>query len=1297
MNSYRNTFSKLMNQDMGIDKFSPENYFELRNGRVISTNSLSTGDITPEHGNTMSFDIPQELSYNAGGPGGGVLDLSDLVVLAMEQTRDYLILFTTHVGNSSDTPVDTLGQIWRIKYDPRSKQVWDAAETALLNWGADLEEGHLLYHGLLNLSTANRITIVSQKENTQVHKIYWADGYNLLSHLNIIAPLAEIRALTIDQLRIVPNATLTRPMPTEVLTGGVYSAGRVQYSYQLFNRSGAETSFAPISPFMNLTEYSENTSDSRLYGGSVKETYTGKAVSVQVNNIDQSFDGIRIVSIYYGDISDTPEIRLIYENYITGSSLTIKDAGDTTLGVYTTQEINGLGSLLVYPKTIAVKDNILFVANGREEEYFDIDSLYASISTDPFWDSRAYRFNNTGSSYHIDGSTFDATATPIAGVTETADCKLPITEQYDWRYNGVTGNLGGSGVNVHYEFQLARVYIDAHTGDATQLGVGPLNNTWDTLDSSFPDTTGLGNFANSISAGYVTGYTRDELYAFALVVRDTQGRKSYPKWIADIKMPAMCELDVKETYNIDGVGVHDYKINYEAADGSNYGLSLGLKFTVDLSVFGENITSWEIVRLKREDDDKTIIDQGIVTGSPVGLINENINYYATRSIYTGGLIGGENSQTEIVEFSGPYTNFNATSTKVLVGDYIQEEAAYSCIQYEGEETESQIMVNALKLISSITNSSAAARVIHQIVEGKFIKTVNPDRTNLGPHIYNNITTVQEAGNDLHETASKRTALIAFYRTDLTALGSGFGGAGHDRVLICNYKRDLANQYGGSTHADRTLRNYITTNCTKLAWETVGYAYGGDTYVTYYDHQRIVARNQDGHNLSRYHQQMEVNLFPVECTVNLDLRHDLCFTKMHNLPPEEAAGIQEIAGVYSNVGPYWGLYTQVYDSNIYNTVYSQESTVIVYPAQSLLDTEIKIYDSRIRRSGQKIYGELSDSWVRFLTDNKMDVQSNYGAINALHVFQDRLMFVQDHALGVASVNERGISVNIENASEVVLGSGGILDALAYVSTKYGTRHQFSVESSLNGLYFFDSASKAIISYSGGEIIPLSTAKGMNSWLYDNIHGDLLVTDKTCQGIGVHTGYDVVRNCVYFTFLDSTIQETISYSEYGGGFESFYDFNPHMYGKVDGIVLSCDPNNYRDVYVHDYGTEATFYGTTYDTAVTVLANPMPSVSKVFSNVTYVQNVDKLGVDLDDTFYKYEAWNQYQTTGEVTLVVDTNVKRKQKVRVWKFMIDRDILDQKARLRDTFMLLKLYYDNSSNNTMRLHDVLVYFLPHMR
>ena len=134
------------------------------------------------------------------------------------------------------------------------------------------------------------------------------------------------------------------------------------------------------------------------------------------------------------------------------------------------------------------------------------------------------------------------------------------------------------------------------------------------------------------------------------------------------------------------------------------------------------------------------------------------------------------------------------------------------------------------------------------------------------------------------------------------------------------------------------------------------------------------------------------------------------------------------------------------------------------------------------------------------------------------------------------------------------------------------------------------------------------------------------------------------CTFSTPKTILASFAISYSEFLDAFESFYSFTPIMYISVGRILLSTNPSNIGEVYMHDQGTYGSFYGTAAaQSYVNVLLNPETDLVKVFENIAYKSEIIYLNrIQPGETLFKFEFLNDFQQSGVVTLTPTDNVVR-------------------------------------------------------
>ena len=163
------------------------------------------------------------------------------------------------------------------------------------------------------------------------------------------------------------------------------------------------------------------------------------------------------------------------------------------------------------------------------------------------------------------------------------------------------------------------------------------------------------------------------------------------------------------------------------------------------------------------------------------------------------------------------------------------------------------------------------------------------------------------------------------------------------------------------------------------------------------------------------------------------------------------------------------YTQEKPCYIANTAYNTNETAKYFTGTDEDDLKNVNYDYRVCYSNQKQNNESFDSWLSFKSANYIDVDTRYGQITNLRLFKDTLLFWQDNAVGVLSVNERTI-IQDANDTNIVLGNGDVLQRYDYLTTEYGMKPNQYVDCQSNTtLYWWDGYRKEILSYSGGQSV------------------------------------------------------------------------------------------------------------------------------------------------------------------------------------------------------------------------------------
>jgi hypothetical protein len=534
--------------------------------------------------------------------------------------------------------------------------------------------------------------------------------------------------------------------------------------------------------------------------------------------------------------------------------------------------------------------------------------------------------------------------------------------------------------------------------------------------------------------------------------------------------------------------------------------------------------------------------------------------------------------------------------------------------------------------------------------------------------------------------------------------ASWSAEGVDHVIV-NYRSNVfGSQYGGNTYEDRGINVSIACSeiiTTATTWYDLEY---GDTFISYFDVSTILV---DLAQASLAASWTETVYVPLESSINCDLRCNTAARHVTAFPAGTSMLRQEYAGDHIMAGTTY--YYQTEDLYLYNTVYSQQTSIQSAISTTLDVSDEIVFDCMVKVSNSKINGELSDSWTKFGVNEYIEVDSIHGPINIIDVFNDKLFYFQDKGFGILSVNDRSL-ITDNSSSQLVLGTGGVLDRYDYVSTKIGSKDKFSLAKGTTGLFWYDRINNFLIKYSDG-IDKISVSRGIQSYLNTNV--------LSTQSVISHQ--DMNNNEILFTFFIGgtgivTTSFTLAYSENVDTFISFYSFIPNIYIPYNNRYLTTTRSKYCSavfnlnyLFLHDSDIypRCNFYAITnndatkyYDSTLKLLYNDDYLYTKVWDNIFYMSNAyNTSGTELyNQTVDSIRCYNDYQNTDYVVLVYPTNIVRRE--RGWALVIPRNLvdiavtgnpdifaaatLDQptrlfRERLRDKYMVMDLKFINGA------------------
>ena len=288
---------------------------------------------------------------------------------------------------------------------------------------------------------------------------------------------------------------------------------------------------------------------------------------------------------------------------------------------------------------------------------------------------------------------------------------------------------------------------------------------------------------------------------------------------------------------------------------------------------------------------------------------------------------------------------------------------------------------------------------------------------------------------------------------------------HPEQFLCSIVRKVT-PYGGWTKGSIEKTRYIPCgnfhkvpdvidNSTGKQGH-VSQVFGGDTFVNLYSHQKTSAPYMKK-------SMVRFKVFPVESYVNTDMRSGL------NLNNGDT-----IVGKEINKAPF---------SNdwLYNSVYSQENKV---KSAVMIDESVSCdaldLPYEIAYSNTKILGQKSDAFRMFPINQFHDMEGMYGEINRIINFKNEIYILQDTAFSKLLVNPLSM-LSDDSGTSLFTGTGETVENHIYISTKYGTRHRFSVSLSEKSLYFVDSNFARVFKYDTEKLISLGDALGQRNYL------------------------------------------------------------------------------------------------------------------------------------------------------------------------------------------------------------------------
>ncbi len=1344
------TTYKGMSKDLSRDKQS-DKYFDAKNIRILSTDQKSSIALTNEAGNEFIFNIPKpvintidtQVEYNVNGvdknikysienssyprcdiensfvlPSGEVRTSGDQVIIGVKEARDSAIIITT-----DDNGFDCF---WELK-----------------NLNTNTVELDLLYINDLSLSKSNLVQILFNYENSVIQKIYFVDGKNQIRFFNTKQSIENgdsrnLIDVPVGNIDSVSPIKMTQVHVDSIVDGGQQTSGMIQYACNFYILNGSQTTISPLS---ELTPIGKGGSigGGSLGGGAVNENL-GRSVNVVIRDIDKRFSHIKLYSIKYTSLNETPEIKIILDKEIGDfNELRFTDNGGEAPSI-SVEAFTFLGSSPIIPKHIVSKDNRLFPINITEDS-FDVDI-----------DTRAYSFDSSGEAIVMNNPYIDSLTGDITGAQMIVPADFNVPEKYD--------SINRDYSKYKYIKDDNSVY--GGTGKYIEVKVKTEDNIIDVEKKKFLKDR--------------------EIYRFGLKFYNRRGQFTEPKWIMDIVAPSG---------NLDG--------NYNQLEVSfTSDFYVWLNDSSNFDSENDKPVGYKVMRSQRLENDKTIVTQGLLNGM---ITHGNFNRLKDSEAkdFTNGTDVKMPSVQRMFSDELPFKQYkHACKLKTeVMGSSRGEEMFRAAIgdDQDWQATQNNKIMQIFSPESSFSNVSLSGSLTLRIVGCAYKKNIYSWAQEMNPVTRNSNVDVKFYGGVNVSSPGVSTSNGGSREVESGSSGDigdlGFFGPSNGKNTMSSYQL-LRDFRGGFTYSSLFYEEdiYGTPEFTDRGASFK--KYNGDDNFNYCNN--LLNMRLDKHNSrSQVKNDSEVtikgaNTFGEKCITivlgpddisfppgsrpdisslddysatnyaskNRVMLTELCSDKNQLYVGSMYGGMSYAAkksSTYIEVGSYqdisnpsfiespgdtfvqdfkflkmsrgdewiesrqYGVYTEIVyikvessidlvnrnddsfsewdnadhpkysDYEEYNRVYSQEPNLSIGSGLGTKIKKIKEFDTRITASKEKIPGEFVDSWTDMLENEYMDLDGKYGPVNAVVNLKDEIYCLQDNAVAHISINPR-VQVSPSDGVALELGTGGILHDYTYLSSEVGTVNKWGVIASENAFYFADPITKSIVSFSGGGITRLSDVKGMHYEFYDRMTSDLRI-DNPVLGSGISCGYNSVNSDVYFSFHQNGRQFTIGFNEKVGEFISFYDYVPSWYINRGDKMITTDPTN-NQLWEHFKGKRNHFYGQQHRSTLTIHIAPQGD-EIILNNASYkMELTNQYGVEVPNKgLTKVRAYNDYQDSGEVELIMRSNLFNK--FRNWKINLPRQ-RGSRSRVRSSWGFVDVIFENEDGNRLILHDISIFY-----
>lgn len=405
---------------------------------------------------------------------------------------------------------------------------------------------------------------------------------------------------------------------------GQLKTSQIQYTYLFYKKHGIRSKLAPLTNKIQVISNNKDIEKGNAEDTETDIGFQLKLPSYdELDNVTKTylrtFDHYQIYRIQYLKPNSNPEIHLISDGKLT-DNLLINDVSQDSLQTLSLEEYNSINGQSFIPKVIEQNQNYLFAGDITDNTVLDIENIdFSTYSITTNIDNQEYYLYSDGSgtdyralienkpdinniissiktsvqnnkdinvdnvynastdinrykTYNLNDTTLNQFKSPIkiqyeslynpfnydnsrsdkyylGGFNEYIQWRL-VTFEFNQTGNDITSSENTTKKYIYYNKQTNKLDIENTTVKATDYIKSKGINTFN-LNTPYQDI---------YSSSLMRSLKRGEVYRYGIVFYDKHGNKSNVYFVADIKIPNICDFDILQDGIILPIGV-EFSLN----------------------------------------------------------------------------------------------------------------------------------------------------------------------------------------------------------------------------------------------------------------------------------------------------------------------------------------------------------------------------------------------------------------------------------------------------------------------------------------------------------------------------------------------------------------------------------------------------------------------------------------------------------------------------------------------------------------------------------------------------------------